>query len=58
MNWLPRLWRWLVPDNQRPQPTNGERAQVRRRLTRINQRLTYDLAQLSQDMEDGWRRRQ
>lgn len=52
-----RLWRWLVPASQRPQPTDGERAQVRRRLTRIHQRLNYDLVQLSQDLEDGWRQR-
>lgn len=57
MNRLRRFWRWLRPTRQRAQPTEGERAQVRRRLTRINQRLNYDLVQLSHDLEDGWRPR-
>lgn len=57
---LRRLWARLArqhPGREPPHRANGEREMARRRLTRVQERLNADLAQLSQDIEDGWRRK-
>lgn len=60
MTRLRRLWARLTrvhAGREPPFKPSPEQVMTQRRLNQIQERLNADLAQLSRDIEDGWRRK-